>query len=131
MRLVLALTVALVVLSPACAATTTPASGVRGVVLRGPTQPVCREGEPCEGPARTTLVFLRNGREATRVRTGADGRFRVALAPGAYAVRTTERVFGRIPHPGPRHRHEGPLGPRHVPDRHRDPLARQRPRSRS
>ncbi len=34
------------------------------------------------------LVFSRNGRETARVRTRADGRFRVALPAGVYTVRT-------------------------------------------
>ncbi len=102
MRLVLTLTVALVVLSPACAAPSPAAptaNGVQGLVLRGPITPVCRQGTPCDGPALVTLVFSRNGKEAARVRTGKDGRFRLALAPALYTVRTTERVFGRIPQP--------------------------------
>ena len=94
--LVLAASVA----SSACAASSSSSSsGVAGTVLRGPTQPVCRVGERCEAPARVWLVFSRAGKEAGRVRTGSDGRFRLSLPSGAYAVRTTERVFGRIPQP--------------------------------
>lgn len=84
----------------ACATATVPKTGVRGIVLRGPTQPVCQAGKPCDGPARgVTLVFSRAGAERARVKTGRDGRFTVALAPGRYGVRTTERVFGRTPQP--------------------------------
>jgi hypothetical protein len=71
---------------------TTPASGLQGVVMRGPISPVCRAGVPCDAPARVTLVFSRSGAVKARVRTSAKGRFRVALRPGRYAVRTTERV---------------------------------------
>ena len=35
------------------------ATGLRGKVMRGPTQPVCRITEPCEEPARgVKLVFI-------------------------------------------------------------------------
>ena len=84
----------------ACAAATIPKTGVRGIVLRGPTQPVCQVGRTCEGPAAAvTLVFSRAGTERARVKTGHDGRFTVALAPGRYGVRTTAKVFGRTPQP--------------------------------
>ena len=77
----------------ACAAgATSPESGLRGTVMRGPITPVCRVDVPCDGPARVTLVFSRSGQVRARVRTSAKGRFRVALRPGRYAVRTAERV---------------------------------------
>ena len=88
-------------------ATTTPsasrattASGLRGLVLRGPTAPVCRLGEPCEAPAaRVTLVFSRSGTVVARTRTDADGRYRIALNPGRYTVRTTRPGFERTVSP--------------------------------
>lgn len=84
----------------ACATATTPATGVRGIVLRGPTQPVCEVGRSCDAPAPgVTLVFSRAGKERARVKTGRDGRFRVALAPGRYGIRTTQKSFGRTPEP--------------------------------
>lgn len=72
-----------------------PRSGLTGVVMRGPITPVCREGVPCEAPAKVTLVFSRPGHQAARVHTRADGSYRVRLAPGRYAVQTTERAFER------------------------------------
>jgi hypothetical protein len=66
------------------------ASGVHGVVTRGPTSPVCRIGKPCTEPAAgAVLVFARNGRIAARVRAGAGGRYTVRLAAGFYAVRVS------------------------------------------
>ncbi len=101
MRSLAALALVLVSLATAaCAAGATPTTGVRGIVLRGPTQPVCQVGKTCEGPAAAvTLVFSREGKERARVKTGSNGRFTVALPPGRYGVRTTARVFGRTPQP--------------------------------
>jgi hypothetical protein len=65
-------------------------AGLHGVVMRGPTQPVCQVGKPCSEPAvGAVLVFSRNGREAARARAGPGGRYTVRLAPGFYAVRLT------------------------------------------
>jgi hypothetical protein len=62
-------------------------SGLNGVVMRGPTTPVCRVGTPCSAPAvGAILVFSRNGVVAARVRTGAGGRYAVRLTPGTYSV---------------------------------------------
>jgi hypothetical protein len=63
-------------------------SGLHGVVMRGPTQPVCQIGKPCSEPAvGAVLVFSRGGRVAARVRAGPAGRYAVHLQPGFYAVR--------------------------------------------
>ncbi len=59
-----------------------------GVVMRGPTTPVCRAGMPCNEPAvGAVLVFSRDGRAAARVHVVAHGRYSVRLAPGVYVVR--------------------------------------------
>ncbi len=77
----------------------TATSGLYGVVRKGPVRPVCSVGEPCDAPARVTLVFTRRGVE-TRVRSGADGRYRVTLRPGSYEVRSVERIgLARVPRP--------------------------------
>ena len=63
-------------------------SGLRGLVTRSPITPVCMEGVPCSAPATNTpLVFFRQGR-SIRTRTDSAGRYRVALAPGWWGVRT-------------------------------------------
>lgn len=103
----LALLVALVVAAPAaaslavgCGGSPRPASGIRGLVLRGPTRPVCQVGQSCEAPAPgLTLVFSRPGHGSVRTTTGPDGRYRVELAPGTYAVTTSQIPFGRVPSP--------------------------------
>jgi hypothetical protein len=71
----------------AAGAATSP-SGLRGMVTRGPITPVCAAEVPCDGPAKNvTLVFSRYGRVVRRATTNDQGRYRVRLAPGLYAVR--------------------------------------------
>jgi hypothetical protein len=63
------------------------ASGLHGIVTRGPTMPVCKVGVPCSAPAvGAVLVFSRAGHTTTRVRARAGGRYSVRLAPGYYTV---------------------------------------------
>lgn len=69
-----------------------PGSGLYGVVRKGPIRPVCIAAEPCEAPAQVTLVFSRRGHDVVLARSRAGGRYRAALAPGYYAVRTVERI---------------------------------------
>ena len=83
---VLAVLAVFVAVSSAGAATTS--SGLRGLVTRGPIVPVCTAEQPCDAPAKNlTLVFVRNGRVVRRATTNEQGRYRVPLAPGLYAVR--------------------------------------------
>jgi hypothetical protein len=61
---------------------------VHGFVLRGPTKPACSMTQPCSEPAAGALLVVRRGvHDVARVRVAADGRYRVRLAPGTYAVR--------------------------------------------
>jgi len=86
----------LVVLGLVCglqASASTVRSGVRGIVLRGPTKPVCEEGMTCSQPVpHLTLLFTRSEKTVGRAGTGPDGRFALALAPGLYGVNTLQRV---------------------------------------
>ena len=61
---------------------------LHGVVMRGPTQPVCYVGEPCSAPAvGVTLVFSRAGHTTVRVRTRSGGHYSVKLAAGVWNAR--------------------------------------------
>jgi hypothetical protein len=85
MRVLAALAAAVAVSSAGAA---TKPSGLRGLVTRGPIVPVCAVERPCDEPAKNvTLVFVRNGKVTRRTKTNDQGRYRVALAPGLYAVR--------------------------------------------
>ena len=96
MRWFLTACAAAVVLAGSAAARTS-SSGLWGVVMRGPTTPVCTAEEPCSAPAKgVTLVFWRNGQPVGRATTNADGRYRLALGPGVYSVHTgTAQSIGR------------------------------------
>ena len=64
-------------------------TGLRGKVMRGPTQPVCYVNDPCEEPARgVRLVFYRSGKIVGRATTNQKGWYRVTLRPGRYTVGT-------------------------------------------
>jgi hypothetical protein len=77
-----------IALAPAAPAGGVTGSGLYGVVMRGPITPVCTTETPCDAPAaRVKLYFARNGSVATVV-TSSLGRYRIALAPGTYAVHT-------------------------------------------
>ena len=63
-------------------------AGVQGVVRVGPTCPVEQAGSPCpDRPLATQLQFVRGSDVVATVRSGDDGRFRVALDPGSYTIR--------------------------------------------
>ena len=68
------------------------ATGLRGLVKRGPIMPVCRVNVPCDEPARgVKLVFSRSGKIVATTKTNQKGWYRVTLRPGRYAVRTNRR----------------------------------------
>ncbi len=71
-------------------------SGLRGVVMQGPTSPVCREDDPCERPAvGLVLQFQKGDRVVAQVRTRAGGAYAVRLRPGTYGVTTPRRGIGK------------------------------------
>src|SRR5437773_2469367 len=68
-------------------------SGLHGVVMRGPTMPVCKVGQPCTEPAvGAVLVFTRNGHVAAKVTTKSGGRYSVLLPAGLYTVRLQQQT---------------------------------------
>jgi hypothetical protein len=89
MRVVIGtLFLALVLAGAAGARTTTSASGLRGIVTRGPITPVCVVEQPCTAPARNvTLLFSHNAQVVGRAVTNSEGRYRVRLPAGLYSVR--------------------------------------------
>jgi len=92
-----AIAAALVAAALAAAPAAGGPSGLRGLVTKGPTKPVCSEGTPCTAPAvGVRLTFRRLGIVRSTV-TGRDGRYRILLAPGRYAVALTPGRFGYRP----------------------------------
>jgi len=63
-------------------------SGVKGQALIGPMCPVVQTDAPCpDQPHQTTLIVLTlDGREATRFRTDAEGKFAADLPAGDYVL---------------------------------------------
>jgi hypothetical protein len=85
---ILAFTIALVVTACGAPGSGDGTSGIEGRALAGPQCPVMVEGSPCPDlPWEGTVVAAgpSSGDEFT-VETGADGRFRLPLAPGTYVL---------------------------------------------
>ena len=72
-------------------------SGLRGLVTKSPTRPVCIAGKPCSAPAPgVKLIFT--GTSVTRtVVTDARGRYAIGLSPGRYIVAARGAKFGLRP----------------------------------
>jgi len=70
---------------------------LHGIVMQGPTQPVCQAGVPCSKPAADVqLIFTRRTGAIVTVRTDARGRYSIKLARGTYAVKVMPpRTIGR------------------------------------
>lgn len=61
--------------------------GIAGVVLIGPQCPVQSVDNPCPDLPYQAWIDVRNSSgTVTRIRSGADGRFRVGLRPGLYTL---------------------------------------------
>jgi hypothetical protein len=70
-------------------------SGLRGVVMEGPTTPVCRFDDPCERPAKGLLLqFTRGGKVVAEAKTTQKGKYSVALKRGRYGVKAPKRRIG-------------------------------------
>jgi hypothetical protein len=63
-------------------------SGLRGVVTRSPSKPVCEVGVPCSAPAKNTPLSFARGGKIVKTRTDGTGHYRVSLAPGWWSVTT-------------------------------------------
>ena len=92
--------------APAPTAVPTPGPAAEGllagIVLIGPMCPVVREDQPCpDQPYEADLVVQSPaGVEIARVRSGADGRFAIALPPGEYVLVPQPPAGARLPYPG-------------------------------
>lgn len=64
----------------------TPTTGLTGVVVRGPITPVCQIGRPCDAPFSAGFSVEQNGRRVDRFRSDAEGRFTVWLPPSTYRI---------------------------------------------
>lgn len=84
------LLIAATVLLTACGNLATPDSGIRGTILAGPACPgPARVDSPCpDRPVALTVDVVRGEAVAATFTTSADGRFSVALPPGAYLLRS-------------------------------------------
>src|SRR5881398_4081940 len=80
-----------------------PGTGIRGTVQAGPTCPVERINSPCPPRPLAATVVVRDtsGAEVTRFHSGADGRFKVDLAPGSYSIVGLNIGTGFLPRPIP------------------------------
>jgi hypothetical protein len=67
-------------------------TGLEGTVSRGPTQPVCREGEPCDAPLQAGFTLQQDGQVVARFATDDAGHFLVYAAPGRYVMVPDERT---------------------------------------
>lgn len=61
-------------------------TGLSGVVLRGPTRPVCQVDIPCDAPFSASFTIEQSGRRVATFHSGVNGEFTVSLAPGDYTV---------------------------------------------
>ncbi|MFL5736845.1 MAG: hypothetical protein ACJ76P_05865 [Actinomycetota bacterium] len=64
-------------------------AGIEGLVRVGPACPVVQAGSPCpDRPLATELEIVRGSDLVATVPSDHDGRFRVALDPGTYTIRS-------------------------------------------
>jgi hypothetical protein len=84
--LVLILTVACAVQPASPAAGHPGVTGLQGTVSRGPIQPVCHVGEPCDAPFSAGFQVWQRHLLVARFHSDSAGHFQVLLAPGAYTV---------------------------------------------
>jgi hypothetical protein len=79
------------VLASMSGCSTSPSSGINGVVTIGPTEPVATSGaSSASKPYAAKLMITEKGgqhlKRPARVESGADGKFSVALEPGTYVI---------------------------------------------
>jgi hypothetical protein len=97
----LVLLVVLAALTEACAGEIhhgSVTSGIQGRVTIGPLCPVEVAGSPCpDAPFPATITVRRSdGDPVLHAETGDDGRFRIPLSPGTYAIEAEPLQQGGI-----------------------------------
>jgi hypothetical protein len=68
------------------AVTITTDTGLVGIVVRGPVQPVCQPQVSCDAPFGATFTVQQGSRVITSFRSDAQGHFEVHLPPGTYLI---------------------------------------------
>lgn len=62
-------------------------TGLQGVVVRGPIQPVCTENEPCnDEPFAASFTVEHAGKIVSSFNSDEEGKFLVYLKPGLYTI---------------------------------------------
>jgi hypothetical protein len=79
--------------------TSVAASGVVGTVIAGPTCPGEVVGKPCPPQPVSAEIDLRDGNGGTvaKTKSSADGKYRLALAPGEYTLVVVTDTFPLCP----------------------------------
>lgn len=91
MRAILLLSLALACGVAGCRDLTGPIdTGLVGTMTRGPIQPVCVVGVPCDGPLAAKFWVLRNARLITTFESDSTGHFEVRLTAGGYVIAPDE-----------------------------------------
>ncbi|MGH7590271.1 MAG: hypothetical protein ACREL2_02445 [Gemmatimonadales bacterium] len=82
-------------------------------MLRGPVQPVCRVGEPCDAPFSATLEAWQQQQFVARFQSDSLGNYQVLLPPGAYTI-TVDSGASLWPTQQPHDITVGPVGLTHA-----------------
>ena len=87
--------------TPATRKTTVDLGRFQATITKGPTQPVCREGESCNSPFAYEVlnIFAATGGDSVAtVTTDTEGKINVALPPGSYYLQSaTPAKMGTLP----------------------------------
>jgi hypothetical protein len=96
-------TLALAACGTAASPPTPAGTGIQGVVQTGPTCPVERINSPCPPHPLAATIVVRDaaGHEVARAHSGADGQFKMDVAPGTYTVVGLNIGSSMLPRPIP------------------------------
>lgn len=94
----------MLLLSVACGGGSGTPSGIRGTTVVDIGCPTTMDASACPTrplAARIEITPVDAGAAPRTVRSGADGRFRVELEPGAYELRPTSQLHAPLPRADP------------------------------